>query len=495
MYAMVKALVGDALVRDNSGSAEAYGGSLDEAADFYDHHFYAEQQFMPALLDTFAPAWRTMQPWLFGEFCDYDSLRNMSHVDANRAHPAWWEVDNPQGARAGDDMVDQRTRLLESGLWERAAQLHHLSNRQALLHRKLTIELVRSRPDTSGYVITGESDTPISTAGMWDELGNLKFDPAELCRFNQDTVVLLGWRRRREWTVRGDRPTYSDPYCYRGGEEVRADVVLSHFGSEQDSADINWWAQFPDQSPFAQGNARSGPVALGNVAQVGLIQFASPDVTTPRRADLHVRVQLGQTISENSWRLYIFPARMWDRIRPITLLDPRSRLPELNNIIECHSRLFPGRVGVFTLWTEEMDRFIRTGGRGILFLARDELPSPVRKVPRPFWRETLKVALLHPAWGDFPEPDDPHVQFYGMAPDVAMDTSEWGTNVRPFFQRIDTRQIEVHDYAAELFIGRGRLVVTTLRPDGRLGNQPSGLAYNPAAAHLLTCWMKYLQGQ
>ncbi len=493
MYAEVKALVGDALVRDNSGSAEAYGGALDEAADFYDHHFYADQQFMPALLDTFAPTWRKSQPWLFGEFCDYDSLRNIPHLDANRPYSAWWEVDNPQGVRAADDMVDQRSRLRESGLWAQAEALHRLSNRQALLHRKLTLELVRSRLDTSGYVVTGERDTPISTAGMWDDLGQDKFSPEEFRCFNQDTVILLGWRRRREWVVRGDRVAYWDPYCYRAGDPVRAEIFLSHFGRESGVAQGGWSVAFPGEAPFAEGKVDSATISSGQVGPIALIQFVAPQIEAPRRADLRVWVQIGQLVSENVWRLYFFPAASWTGIRPITLLDPRSRLPELAGMVECHQTLSPDRVGIFSLWTEEIAHFIEAGGRGILLLERDGLPSPVEKVARPFWRETLKFAIPHPAWGDFPEADDPHVQFYSMAPDVALDTSAWGDKVRPIFRRLDTRQIKVEDYAAELLLGKGRLIVTTLRLDGRLGNQPSGLAYHPAAVHLITCWVRYLQ--
>ncbi len=56
LYALVKALAGDALVRDNSGSGEAYGGLLNEFADYYDYHFYAELQFFRDLIDSFMPA-------------------------------------------------------------------------------------------------------------------------------------------------------------------------------------------------------------------------------------------------------------------------------------------------------------------------------------------------------------------------------------------------------------------------------------------------------
>jgi beta-galactosidase/beta-glucuronidase len=55
LYSRVKSLIGDALLRDNSGSGEAFGGLLNEFADYYDHHFYSDVQFLRQLLDTFSP--------------------------------------------------------------------------------------------------------------------------------------------------------------------------------------------------------------------------------------------------------------------------------------------------------------------------------------------------------------------------------------------------------------------------------------------------------
>ncbi len=77
LFALVKSLGGDALVRDNSGSGGAYGGLLDEHAEYYDYHFYSDLQFFRGLIDEFSPRWRTAQPWLFGEFCDADTFRDL----------------------------------------------------------------------------------------------------------------------------------------------------------------------------------------------------------------------------------------------------------------------------------------------------------------------------------------------------------------------------------------------------------------------------------
>ena len=43
-------------------------------------------------------------------------------------------------------------------------------------------------------------------------------------------------------------------------------------------------------------------------------------------------------------------------------------------------------------------------------------------------------------------------------------------------------------------MGKCRLIVTTLRFEGRQGAQPQGIARNTAAAYLLWCWLTYLHG-
>ncbi len=225
LYAQVKSLTGDALVRDNSGSGEAYGGWLAESADFYDNHFYCDLQFLHPLLNTFAPAWRAEKPWLMGEFCDYDTVRDVPAIlkAGSGALPWWLHPDaqtNPQGARWEYRSIQHADKLSESGLLKRSQspspalgkevwhrdirELVEASHRQGLLHRKVTLEAVRARRDLSGYVVTGEADTPISTPGMWDDLGRIQIRARCLSRLQRrpgpvgrlgSTASVGCWRR------------------------------------------------------------------------------------------------------------------------------------------------------------------------------------------------------------------------------------------------------------------------------------------------------------
>jgi hypothetical protein len=87
------------------------------------------------------------------------------------------------------------------------------------------------------------------------------------------------------------------------------------------------------------------------------------------------------------------------------------------------------------------------------------------------------------------------MQFFGCATDCALDLSACGVPWWPIFRRLDARTMAVHEYAAELAWGAGRLLVTTLRFEGSQGAQPLGITRSTAAAYLLWCWVQYLKAQ
>jgi hypothetical protein len=497
LYAMARSLAGDALVRDNSGSGAAYGGLLDEFADTYDHHFYSDLQFLRGLLDTFSPRWREPKPWLFGEFCDYDTFRNLPKIIAARGEKPWWAVRdaerNPQGARWQYTVVEHEQRLRALDLWDRGDEIERLSIAQALVHRKHTLELVRARREASGYVVTGEADTPIATAGMWDDLGESKFDPDAFRAFNQDLVVLLGWDRRRTWIAGGDRVAHWDTFSYTSGSTVRAHIVASHYGASSGRAKVAWRIAFDGEPPFAAGeNVTAFDVTPGTLREAAIAEFAAPDVDAPREATLRARVEIGDESSENAWPLWFFPRDAWRGVKPFALIDPVNRLRDLPGIASrlVVDRLRADAVAVFTLWTPEADEFVRRGGRAIVLQSGS---GPLPTVDVPFWRESIKWIEPHPAWGDFPHGESPGLQFYGCATDAALDTSSCGADVSPILRRLDARTTALHDYVVEVKWGTGRMIVSTLRVEGGLGDQPAGIARNTAAAYLLACWLRYLQ--
>jgi hypothetical protein len=511
LYIQVKVLAGDALVRDNSGSGEAYGGWLEESADFYDNHFYCDLQFMRPLLDSFAPAWRAEKPWLMGEFCDYDTVRDVPAIlkAGSGALPWWLHPDpqtNPQGARWECRSIRHVDKLRENGLWGRSQMLVEASHRQCLSHRKATLEAVRARSDLSGYVVTAEADTPISTPGMWDDLGRPKFEPDAFRAFNDDLVLLAGWDRRRAWDAGGDRPAFWDPYSYQAGATVRAHLIASNYTGHRGPARLTWKAAFSGRAPFARGEV-SVELAPGRVQEVSVAGFAAPQVTHPRRAVLQAKIEAGEHAWANAWPLWIYPANPWVDVVPFLLLDPLGVLADLPLLapglcrVNSPDRKIPlqDAVVLCTAWNAELDALVAAGGHAILLQQRTGPPGPLPVVVCPFWREALKLAEPHPAWGDM-EKTALDLQFHAVAPDCALDASPQhrsspdlkGTS--PLLRRLDTRSLELHEYAVVLNWGQGRLIATTFRLQGSLGDQPTGISHSPAAVHLLACWLRYLAG-
>lgn len=529
LYRLVKQLGGDALVRDNSGSGEVYGGLLNEHADFYDHHFYADLQHLRGLLDAFAPRWRAPLPWLFGEFCDYDTFRDPLEIgdrrlegdEGDRQSPVsypqspvpWWAspnpLVNPQGARWLMELPHHEERLREAGLLARGGELRRISELHGLLHRKYTLELVRAHREVSGYVVTGEVDTPISTAGMWNDGGRLKFEPDSFRAFNDDLVALVGWDRRRAWEAGGDRAAPWDTWSYPAGALVRPHLIASHYGSARGPAHVAWSASFAEGPTIARGETTTSfDLAPGDLREVAVAEFRAPEVSRPRQAELRVEIRIGSERARNSWPLWLFPRDPWRVLRGVALVDPSRRLDDLRRIApevverriaidgeddrppaDDTSLSGSSPVLIATSWTADVRAFVERGGSAVL-LQDGGAPGPLPTCPLPFWREALRLCEPHPAWGDFPHEGWAGLQFLGCAAGHALNTAG-RPGLRPILRRLDTRTMALHDYAVELAWGAGRLIVSTLRFEGGQGEQPLGLGRNTAAAYLLAAWVRF----
>ncbi len=494
LYHQTKALVGDAILRDNSGSGEAYGGLLDEFAEYYDYHFYAELPTFRPLLDHFAPRTRPVQPFLFGEFCDSDGFRDLRELDALAEGRPWWaradEQHNPKGARWQYDIPWIEERLRANGFWERGAELAAISRRQSLLQRKATLETVRAYREIGGYVITGERDTPISTSGIFDDHGATKFAAADFAAFNGATVLSLAWDRRRAWVHGGDRAASVDPYGYRAGDAVRAKIVVAHHGQASGTARVDWRVEDAEGATVAEGGATSATsFEPGSVREATIARFVAPDVVAPTRWTLRASATIGGERTENAWPLWGFPRRREEDEPRVAVHDPEGVLAGIERVARVVEDT--ADVELATEWSPELDRRVRAGAK-VLLLVRGRPDDPVRSVGMPFWREGVKVIEPHPAWGDFPHEGWTDLQFFSLAPDRALDL-EGRCDHDPILRRVDARTMVLHEYATTFEHGRGRVLATTLRFGGGLGEGASGIARNVCGQGLLAAWLRWLR--
>ena len=79
-------------------------------------------------------------------------------------------------------------------------------------------------------------------------------------------------------------------------------------------------------------------------------------------------------------------------------------------------------------------------------------------------------------------------RLFGIGSDRALDV-DWIANTlgetNTLMNRVDTRTYKENPYVVSARIGTGKLLVTTLRPQGGLGSQPFGVTHNPSGSEFL----------
>ncbi len=494
---IVRGRVSSVLVCDNSGSGEAYGGAFD-FADFNDYHFYADLQYFDPLVDHFSRDWRAPRPWIFGEFCDADDYRDLSEIEqAYGGHLPWWLTEwNPlhKGKRVG--YPDQKSRMEQLNLDD---ALVRISRQQSFVVRKTILEKVRARAGMGGYVVTGIRDTPVATSAMFDDLNHSKYPPEDFKTFNTDTVLLVRRSRRRAWVHGGDRPAPFEPYSFVAGQPVHLEIILSHTGAPVQNGKLIWEAKRDDGQILGEGTQYVASILpASRPSIIGYITFDAPTSAEAITLRLDVILEAGTRQVRNSWPLWIFPqVTAWPE--GVALIDPTGSLAGLDDLWESADRVdTPANrhsIVVTSALTEGVVRYLREGGAALLIQHGDR---PIPALPCPFWREAIKLIGDHPATNVMPHAGFTDLQFYGLATDWAFEADKLlsvlpdATNLRLPLRRLDARQFTLLDYVIEAQVGAGRLIATTLRLQGGLGDQPNGLRGHVAGRWLLYQMLKAL---
>ncbi len=485
-----------ALLCDNSGSGEAYGGLDFDFSDFDDYHFYCDLQYFEPLVDHFSRDWRPPRPLIFGEFCDADDFRDLSEIaeDCGGELPWWLTEWNPLHPKTFVGYPAQRERMQQANVNLNQQALSRLSRQQSFVVRKTILEKLRSRAGMGGYVVTGIRNTPLSTSAMFDDFNRSKYEPAAFRQFNADSVLLLGRGRTRKWTHDGDRPAPFEPYSFVEGQRISFDIILSHAGRQLPGGKLTWCALDSTGKPFISGEqAVAGPLMGGRPQTIGRIAFAAPKTDEALSLQFQAAFEVeGRKQFQNTWPLWIFPAvREWPE--NIGLLDPTGSLSGLGDLLNVVKEVGSDMSGVSTLLTstltEDTERFLHGGG-SVLLLQYGSRPLPA--LAQPFWRTAINIIGDHPAMNVMPHNGFVDLQFYGLATDWVFATDRLdevlpdATNMRSLLRRLDARQFNVSDYLIEAQVGVGRIIASTLRFQGGLGNQPVGLN-----AHLAGRWLLY----
>lgn len=491
LYTLTKSLTDSSLVRDNSGGSECYGGALKEYADFYDYHLYCDLHYAKPAFEHFLPGLRQPRPWLQGEFCDIDGYRDFERL-RERLSPErlWWlsqdPAINPQGARWLYEAPLIEERLQAAGIAHRRAEMMRSSRGQALAHHKYTLETMRAYPQTSGYVVTGLRDTPVSTSGLLDDFGKAKFDPAIYQQFNADEVLLIDWRKRRVW-IGGDRPANADEWNHFGGQTLYPTIALSHNRLHVSKETLRW--EFRLGTKRIQGEMIV-QVEGSPLASLAALEIPVPKVKTARKGVLSI--SLGTV--HNSWNLWIYPRPDWRHLEETGLYDPEARFANFSGF--AGMKLVTGKRSAAktrrlcaTRWKDWMQAYVEKGGRLLLLLQGEGTGLPTESLP--FWREAFRLFEPHVLWRSLPHEGFTDLQFLAFSADYALNRQGIqevfgaGAEYRSLLARIDSRTGYTHDYLAEVYAGKGHALLTTFHFAGANGTSPLTLNDHPAGQAFL----------
>lgn len=441
LFDRVRELTGCALVKDNSGGAEMYGGDLREYGTFYDFHPYCDTMFYPPVLESLMVGPREKMPILLGEYNDYDTYRPLHKLRSEE--PFWASSDpklNDQGVRWQFDLPNvlaDADRNLPVGIEDHLAEV---SRSRSGWIREYVTRTVAMLSDVSGYVLTGLVDTPISTSGT--------LSPGCLENLFTDTTFFIIPARRPPWIDGGNRPGLSDSANYfTGTNSIRFGGRSTHglrgsltLGCEEGDED------------FAVDLAADEPAEVFVLTRDW--KAGSDDVSI-----------FGDGLDTTYFSLSFHEPFDWQLETDWALIDPRRKLGGSQGS------------GTFTM---NASGFV--AGPGVCFL------GPEGTIPMPFWREC--VTWNQTGCRDFDSWDF----LFPVSCDRALDPSWLDEHLKGaewLLTRVDTRTYARHPYVARL----GSTVVTTLRPWGGLGGQPYGFENNPAGHTLLRLLMKLVDPQ
>jgi len=412
-------------------------------------------------------------PVMLGEFNDHDLHRDLNKIA--REDPYWASENtdlNPVGVRwlFETPRLIRATRFCRPGTTEQNEELMRRSVAKGCFVRRRVFEAVRSESDIAGYAITGWRHTPISTSGMVDDEMRPIYPQAEVDRWNSPNMAFLIPTRRPPWVPEGNRPGYRDSQCFFVGQ------VLARIGfhSVSGAENVASWRLLRGDLVLADGSvdAHLDPCVPKQVCEV------STDVQEPGELTLEFALE-GTKVH---WPIWVVERPDWAKMAGWSLDDPLKLLERKGELLD----LPEGDNLLSTVLTYELLDSVRKGGRGILLLTAEGTTLA------PFFRECIQeFDTSHPVVAEFA---DKWERLLPIAAEATINM-EWlrertGAEFRTLIYRVDLRTYAEAPYMVEGEIGKGKLLVTTLRPFGGLGVQPTSLKQNPAGSAFLSGLMK-----
>lgn len=459
MVDFVRQTTGCPLVKDISGSAEMYGGDPREFGTYDSFHPYCDTTFYLPVLQSLMHGPREDRPILMGEFNDYDIARDLGQL---REAAPYWASDDPNLNAQGSRWQYDFPAILKGPMARHDARTYAKWIRFAIskghFMRRRVHEYTRMQADIAGYVVTGWRHTPISTSGMIDDTYQRVYEDQHTGMWNQADLLALVPDRFPPWVNGGNRPGFRDTQVQFSGQ------IKWNIGAASESGRRGQFRWRIEGGPSGDGGVIDLPANEPRVVD-------TIDVTLDAGRYL-LTCELGEVSA--SWPIHVF-----DRL-------PRD-LPGWR---------LAGRTDVWGSWRprggpeDTATLFVGTAPEVEAFVQASEGPFVAfvteGGTAAPFWRE---------CFFDYADPGVlPFANRWEWLFSVGTDQflaaeSSLGARQPWLMTRIDTRTYAQHAVIVRVASAKGWGLVTTLRPWGGQGGQPSQFSINPGGHQLVRVLM------
>ncbi len=436
--------------------------------DFYDDHPYGNNQTWVETLDRLKNHVEKHgeKPLVLGESIAADTWIGpqslLSTVGDDR--PFWL----PNFLEGNQQWLDQIRKIYGA---EGLDKLNFDSKHYAMLMRKFQIETYRREVPHGGYVVSVIRDFPFAGMGLLDYLDQPKW-PADEWDWHRDTMLILR--------------TESDRRSFTSGEQLKAELLLSHFGEAPIQEGVLTVSFELHHDPTALDGHRLviSNQRIGTRQKVFDLNTVLPQVNRPTRLIVRTELKAGQQTASNEWPIWVMPSvRKHPSVSIHESYSTETAKSRFQNTKPF--RRDASEVVIASRLDRELIAHLESGGRVLLPPNGQKASFPLSNewflrgapyIPTHSLLETIPRQLLI------------ELQHFDLAGPVVPDINylEQIDPILMLWHNHDIRRVKTHGLVFETRVGRGRLLVSALQHDAKT---------NSVGHWLLHTFVKHLAGE
>ncbi|MHB1152450.1 MAG: glycoside hydrolase family 2 protein [Eubacteriales bacterium] len=425
---------------------------VEEFGDFRACHPYYEATNFHDVVDMWANLRNGSEkkyPIIFGEYADTDTIRDTEAVfNANGGTEPWWwsyyGMTNPLKVLKSSGYSNQDIKTLISASYKYAAEAKCYYIEQSKRHNEM-----------AGLYITQINDVNSTQPGIYDEMGNLKYDVSDYYGTCSESSLIL------------DRSSHN----YYNGTVVMFGAEISHYnGADIQNGRLIWELNGSDTN---LNGVVSENISLknGDYYKIGCFELILPTGNETHKYKLNLNLKdMNGFFTENSWNIWTYPTEKYTgtEIRIHIKNEDKNTLIDQYNFLPFHQNEKTPKLIITTAVDDTIRTYLNEGGR-IILLGDDNSFIPVsRNVTFNTWAMPYIPETSHPIMAKLHCEGYGLTQFFDIAANSAMDYLKIpDTNPISVITRINQRSCSLSSYLCEYSALNGKILQCTLN----LGNE------------------------